>query len=112
MEATAGSDPQAGGAVERVFRSCPVCEASCGLSVSIDRAAGRILSVRGDPDDHRSRGYVCAKSQVLKDLYEDPSRLRRPVRVQMPRSQRRPVAPDRQQGHIKVASSQIGHLRK
>jgi anaerobic selenocysteine-containing dehydrogenase len=80
MEATAASDPDADGGVERVFRSCPVCEASCGLSVSVDRAGKRILSVRGDPDDHRSRGYVCAKSQVLKDLYEDPSRLRRPVR--------------------------------
>lgn len=80
MEATAASEPGAGRAVETVFRSCPVCEASCGLAIEVDRAANRVLSVRGDAEDHRSRGYVCAKSQVVKDLYEDPARLRRPVR--------------------------------
>ena len=66
--------------METVFRSCPVCEASCGLAIEVDRALNRLVSVRGDRDDHRSQGYVCAKSQVIKDLHEDPSRLRRPVR--------------------------------
>jgi anaerobic selenocysteine-containing dehydrogenase len=80
MEATNRSDAVRGQATETVFRSCPVCEASCGLAVEVDRAANRVLSVRGDAQDPRSRGYVCAKSQVVKDLHEDPARLRRPVR--------------------------------
>ena len=80
MEATAAPEGPSGQATETVFRSCPVCEASCGLAVAVDRAANRVVSVRGDAEDHRSRGYVCAKSQVVKDLHEDPARLRRPVR--------------------------------
>jgi len=80
MAATAASERSPGHATETVFRSCPVCEASCGLAIEVDRAANRVVSVRGDAEDHRSRGYVCAKSQVVKDLYEDPARLRRPVR--------------------------------
>ena len=80
MEATAASERPRGQATETVFRSCPVCEASCGLAVEVDRAANRVVSVRGDAQDQSSRGYVCAKSQVVKDLHEDPARLRRPVR--------------------------------
>jgi anaerobic selenocysteine-containing dehydrogenase len=80
MEATAAPEGPPGQATETIFRSCPVCEASCGLVVAVDRAANRVVSVRGDAEDHRSRGYVCAKSQVVKDLHEDPARLRRPVR--------------------------------
>ncbi|MFM7785717.1 MAG: molybdopterin-dependent oxidoreductase, partial [Gammaproteobacteria bacterium] len=82
MAATAAAEAvsDTGQVTETVFRSCPVCEASCGLAVDVDRAANRVLAVRGDEADHRSRGYVCAKSQVLRHLHEDPSRLRRPVR--------------------------------
>jgi anaerobic selenocysteine-containing dehydrogenase len=80
MAATIASSGRASAGTETVFRSCPVCEASCGLAIEVDRDANRVLSVRGDAEDHRSRGYVCAKSQVIKDLYEDPARLRRPVR--------------------------------
>ncbi|MFZ1293838.1 MAG: molybdopterin-dependent oxidoreductase, partial [Pseudomonadales bacterium] len=49
-------------------------------ALEVDRSGNRVVAVRGDPEDHRSRGYVCAKSQVVKDLHEDPARLRRPVR--------------------------------
>jgi hypothetical protein len=31
-----------------VHRSCPICEASCGLRLEVDRAEQRVLSVRGD----------------------------------------------------------------
>jgi anaerobic selenocysteine-containing dehydrogenase len=66
--------------VEIVHRSCPICEASCGLRLEVDRAAGRVLSVRGDPDDPRSRGYLCPKATALQSVHEDPDRLRRPLR--------------------------------
>ena len=82
MAVTAAAEALAatGQATETVFRSCPVCEASCGLTIELDRNANRVLSVRGDGEDHRSGGYVCAKSQVVRHLHEDPSRLRRPVK--------------------------------
>ncbi len=66
--------------VETIRRSCPTCEASCGLLVEVDRADNRILSIHGDPEDHRSHGYVCAKSQAFKHIYEDGERLRHPVK--------------------------------
>jgi anaerobic selenocysteine-containing dehydrogenase len=61
-----------------VHRSCNLCEAHCGVSVHVDREAGRILTVKGDPDDALSRGYICPKAYGLKGLQEDPDRLRVP----------------------------------
>lgn len=68
------------GRSETVYRSCPICEASCGLKLEVDRDQQQIFSVRGDQDDPRSLGYVCPKSTALKGLYEDPERLTRPLR--------------------------------
>jgi anaerobic selenocysteine-containing dehydrogenase len=60
-----------------VFRTCPLCEATCGLAIGID--GGQVQSVRGDPDDPFSRGYLCPKAYGLKSLQEDPDRLRTPL---------------------------------
>lgn len=59
------------------FISCPLCEATCGLEVSVG-AAG-VESIRGDGEDPFSRGYLCPKAAALKDIHDDPDRLRRPV---------------------------------
>ncbi len=64
---------------ETIRRTCPTCEACCGLIVEVDRTNNSIVSIKGDPDDTRSQGYVCAKSQVFNHVYEDPQRLRQPV---------------------------------
>jgi len=67
--------------IETIRRSCPTCEASCGLLVQVDRGNdNNIVSIQGDPDDHRSRGYVCAKSQAFKYVYDDKERLQHPVK--------------------------------
>lgn len=63
-----------------VKRSCPICEASCGLRVEVDRKARKVLAISGDPDDPRSRGYICPKAFASQGIYEDPDRLRRPQR--------------------------------
>jgi len=55
---------------------CPLCEATCGLSVSVEQ--GRVQGIRGNPDDVFSRGYLCPKGYALKALEEDPDRLRAP----------------------------------
>ncbi len=65
---------------EVVRRSCPICEACCGLRVHVDRETGTIGRIEGDPDDFRSQGYLCPKAYGMKAVYEDPDRLRQPLR--------------------------------
>ncbi|MFZ9051007.1 MAG: molybdopterin oxidoreductase family protein [Steroidobacteraceae bacterium] len=60
------------------YRSCHLCEAMCGVEIRTD--GGVIHSIRGDEADPFSRGHVCAKAVALKDVQEDPDRLRRPLR--------------------------------
>src|SRR5262245_46323205 len=60
-----------------VYRSCPLCEATCGLAITTD--GDRVVSVRGDDHDPFSKGYVCPKAAALIDLHHDPDRLQRPV---------------------------------
>ena len=61
-----------------VFRACPLCEATCGITVQV--ANNRAVAVKGDADDPLSRGYLCPKAHGLIGLQDDPDRLRRPVR--------------------------------
>jgi anaerobic selenocysteine-containing dehydrogenase len=58
-------------------RTCPFCEATCGLEVTLD--GDRITSVRGDRDDVFSQGFICPKAHGLKELHEDPDRLSTPL---------------------------------
>jgi anaerobic selenocysteine-containing dehydrogenase len=65
--------------VERVARyTCNLCDALCGLEVTLHGDA--IASIRGDADDPFSRGHTCPKGAALRELHEDPDRLRQPVR--------------------------------
>jgi anaerobic selenocysteine-containing dehydrogenase len=58
-------------------RICPLCEACCGLELKV--AGGKVTSIRGHGADVFSAGYICPKGVALKDLHEDPDRLRRPL---------------------------------
>src|SRR6266850_2470155 len=59
------------------FRTCPLCEATCGLAIS---TSGReVTGIRGDADDVFSHGFICPKAYALKDLDADPDRLRTPL---------------------------------
>jgi anaerobic selenocysteine-containing dehydrogenase len=60
-----------------VKRACNLCEAICGLEFRIDGAA--IVAIRGDAADPFSRGHLCPKAVALKDIHEDPNRLRAPL---------------------------------
>jgi anaerobic selenocysteine-containing dehydrogenase len=57
--------------------TCPLCEATCGLLVDV--ADGRVLKVRGNPDDVFSHGFVCPKGLAIGELQHDPDRLRAPL---------------------------------
>ncbi len=59
------------------YRSCPLCEASCGLAITHD--GRRVTAIAGDEADPFSRGYLCPKGTALADLHHDPDRLRRPM---------------------------------
>ncbi|WP_298798847.1 molybdopterin-dependent oxidoreductase [Pseudonocardia sp. 73-21] len=59
------------------FRTCPLCEATCGLTITTD--GPDVLSVRGDPDDVGSHGFLCPKGVALGDLHHDPDRLTTPL---------------------------------
>src|SRR3954470_17056968 len=60
------------------YRTCPLCEATCGLEVTL--RDGAVERVRGDADDVFSHGFLCPKGVGLKELHEDPDRIRTPLR--------------------------------
>lgn len=59
------------------YRICPLCEACCGLEIKVRDA--QVISIRGHAQDVFSAGYICPKGVALKDLHEDPDRLRTPM---------------------------------
>jgi anaerobic selenocysteine-containing dehydrogenase len=59
------------------FRTCPLCEATCGLEITMD--GDSITDIRGDKDDVFSKGFICPKGTAIKHLQEDPDRLRGPM---------------------------------
>lgn len=62
----------------RHYRNCNLCEAICGIEISVQ--AGQHLNIRGDDDDPFSRGYICPKAVALQDIHYDKDRIKHPVR--------------------------------
>jgi anaerobic selenocysteine-containing dehydrogenase len=58
-------------------RTCPLCEAMCGLHVTV--TSGRVTKIRANDDDVWSRGFICPKGTTLGELHHDPDRLRAPL---------------------------------
>ncbi|WP_051222729.1 molybdopterin oxidoreductase family protein [Conexibacter woesei] len=61
------------------FRTCPLCEATCGLALEVDHDAHTVTKVRGDADDVFSHGFLCPKGVSIKELHDDPDRVRTPL---------------------------------
>jgi anaerobic selenocysteine-containing dehydrogenase len=59
------------------YRTCPLCEATCGLEIKL--AGEEIVSIRGDRQDVFSHGFLCPKGYALKELHSDPDRVRTPL---------------------------------
>jgi anaerobic selenocysteine-containing dehydrogenase len=59
-------------------RTCNLCEAMCGLRLEVE--GERILSIRGDPEDPLSHGFLCPKATALEDVHLDPDRHKHPLR--------------------------------
>ncbi len=67
-------------------RTCPLCEAGCGLTVGFKTEPDApiavdtpVLRVRGDADDVLSKGFLCPKGASLGHLHHDPDWLRTPM---------------------------------
>ncbi|MER7232582.1 molybdopterin oxidoreductase family protein [Streptomyces olivaceus] len=59
------------------LRICPLCEATCGLTLTVDGTA--VTAARGDRDDVFSRGFICPKGASFGAVDSDPDRLRTPL---------------------------------
>ena len=62
---------------ETALRICPLCEATCGLTLTIEN--GRVTGARGDREDVFSKGFICPKGASFAELDNDPDRLTRPL---------------------------------
>jgi anaerobic selenocysteine-containing dehydrogenase len=49
------------------------------VTVRHEHGAATVTRIRGDRDDVFSRGFICPKGSTLKQLHDDPDRLRRPL---------------------------------
>lgn len=59
------------------LRICPLCEATCGLTLTIEGTT--VTGARGDRDDVFSRGFICPKGAAFGQIDADPDRLRAPL---------------------------------
>jgi anaerobic selenocysteine-containing dehydrogenase len=59
------------------LRTCPLCEAMCGLAIHVKD--GHVTGIRGNRDDVWSRGHLCPKGTSLAALHDDPDRIRAPM---------------------------------
>jgi anaerobic selenocysteine-containing dehydrogenase len=59
------------------LRICPLCEATCGLTLTIEGT--EVTGARGDRDDVFSKGFICPKGASFGAVDGDPDRLRAPL---------------------------------
>ncbi|MET4923650.1 molybdopterin oxidoreductase family protein [Streptomyces sp. PSRA5] len=65
------------GPARTALRVCPLCEATCGLTLTIEGTT--VTGARGDRDDVFSKGFICPKGASFGELDADPDRLRTPL---------------------------------
>jgi anaerobic selenocysteine-containing dehydrogenase len=74
---------------------CPMnCHPTlCGMLVEID--GGRVVGVRGDPDNPDSQGFLCIRGQASREIIDNPARLLQPLaRARRGRDEWRPATWD------------------
>lgn len=57
---------------------CRICEALCGLEVTVEN--GRVAEIRPDADHVATRGFGCVKGLKQHKLLDSPDRLRHPLK--------------------------------
>ncbi len=76
LETTSRPPQQAGPEVTHL-RTCPLCEAMCGLEITV--RGDEVTRIRPHKEDIFSKGHICPKGTTLGKLHSDPTRLRGPV---------------------------------
>ena len=71
-------DPVPAGFTGTRLGVCNLCEAICGIELTLED--GAVTGIRGNDADPLSRGYICPKGVSMADVHTDPDRLRRPMR--------------------------------
>jgi len=66
------------GVTQTLHKTCNLCEATCGLLIDVQD--NRVVRIRADDEDPFSRGHICPKAIALRQIQEDPDRLKHPVR--------------------------------
>jgi len=89
------------------YRNCNLCEACCGIAIEVEN--NEILSIRGDEADPFSQGYICPKATALKDIHEDPDRLRTPLRKRPGSDEFEPIGWDEA---FDLVGSKLREIRK
>ncbi|MCX4760869.1 molybdopterin oxidoreductase family protein [Streptomyces sp. NBC_01275] len=59
------------------LRICPLCEATCGLTLTVEGT--KVTGARGDREDVFSKGFICPKGASFGAVDGDPDRLRAPL---------------------------------
>ncbi len=59
------------------YATCPLCEATCGLELTVEGDA--VTAVRGDSADVFSKGFICPKGASIAALDTDPDRIHTPL---------------------------------
>lgn len=80
-----------GSQVHVSYRTCPLCEASCGLKIERSEDSARVT---GDIHNPFSRGYMCPKGNSLVRSDSNPDRLRKPLLRNRKTGERRSVGWD------------------
>src|SRR4051812_11951303 len=65
----------------RTYRTmCPMnCHPTlCGMLVDVED--GRLMGVRGDPDNPDSRGFLCIRGHAAREIIDNPQRILYPMR--------------------------------
>ncbi|MBQ9932142.1 MAG: molybdopterin-dependent oxidoreductase [Firmicutes bacterium] len=62
-----------------VKTNCFECHAKCGVLCEVDKN-GKLVKVKGNPEDPRSQGRMCGKGLSATRILYDPHRLRYPLR--------------------------------
>lgn len=58
-------------------RTCPLCEAMCGLDIHVE--GDQVMQIKPDRLDVWSQGHICPKGTTLGAMHHDPDRLRVPM---------------------------------
>ena len=55
---------------------CPMnCHPTlCGMLVDVEN--GKLVNVRGDPDNPDSRGFLCIRGQASKEIFDNPNKIK------------------------------------